>query len=70
MIKSATQSDSSELLFENQMKRLWNIHQVADYLGVKPRTIRGWIFSDKIPYHKIGKFVRFNPCEVKKWALQ
>ena len=33
-----------------------NIDEAAEYLGVKPGTIRDWIRKEKgIPAHKIGK---------------
>ena len=42
---------------EDKLNDKWiNIEEAAEYLGVKPVTLRGWIRNDKgIPAHKIGK---------------
>ena len=38
-----------------------NIEEAAEYLGVKPGTIRDWIRKDKgIPARKIGKQWKFK----------
>ena len=42
-----------------------NIDEAAEYLGVKPGTIRDWIRKDKgIPAHKIGKQWKFKCSEL------
>jgi excisionase family DNA binding protein len=34
-----------------------SIQEAADYLGVRPETVRTWIMRRAIPYYKIGKRV-------------
>lgn len=45
-----------------------NIEEAAEYLGVKPGTIRDWIRKDKgIPARKIGKQWKFKCSELDAW---
>lgn len=46
-----------------------NIDEAAEYLGVKPGTIRDWIRKEKgIPAHKIGKQWKFKCSELDEWV--
>ena len=46
-----------------------NIDEAAEYLGVKPGTIRGWIRQEKgISAHKIGKQWKFKCSELDEWV--
>lgn len=46
-----------------------NIDEAAEYLGVKPGTIRDWIRKGKgIPAHKIGKQWKFKVSEIDTWV--
>ena len=46
-----------------------NIEEAADYMGVKPVTVRGWIRNGKdIPAHKIGKQWKFKRSELDVWV--
>lgn len=46
-----------------------NIDEAAEYLGVKPGTIRNWIRKGKgIPAHKIGKLWKFKCSELDDWV--
>ncbi len=47
-----------------------NLGEAADYLGIKPVTLRGWIKDPKneIPAHKIGRFWKFKRSEIDKWV--
>jgi excisionase family DNA binding protein len=38
---------------ENQT-RLLQIEKLAEALGVKVRTVRGWMHTKKVPYLKLG----------------
>ena len=43
--------------------------EVAEFLGVKPATIRDWIRKGKdIPRMKIGKAWKFKYSELEEWA--
>ena len=46
-----------------------NIDEAAEYLGVKPGTIRDWIRKGKdVPAHKIGKLWKFKKSELDEWV--
>ena len=45
-----------------------NIDEAAEYLGVKPVTVRTWIKKKNgIPAHKIGKLWKFKLSEIEEW---
>ena len=46
-----------------------SIEEAAEYLGVKPSTIRTWIKSKNMPAHKIGgKLWKFKRSEIDAWV--
>lgn len=46
-----------------------SIEEAAEYLGVKPTTIRDWIRKGKdIPAKKIGKQWKFKRLELDQWV--
>ena len=46
-----------------------NIDEAANYLSVKPATVRDWIRKGKnIPAHKIGKQWEFKYSELDAWV--
>lgn len=47
-----------------------SIEEAAEYLGIKPVTLRGWILSKKedIPANKIGKQWKFKVSELDEWV--
>lgn len=46
-----------------------SIEEAAEYLGVKPATIRDWIRKGKdIPAKKIGKQWNFKRLELDQWV--
>lgn len=46
-----------------------NIDEAADYLGIKPVTLRGWLRNNKgVPAHKIGKQWKFKRSELDAWV--
>ncbi len=47
----------------------YSIEQAAERLGVKPRTVRGWVFNKTIPYNKVGKFVRFSDEQLNSFVV-
>ncbi len=50
-------------------KNLLTIEQLSEYIGVKPSTIYQWTHYKKIPYIKLGSFVRFDPDDqIDSWV--
>jgi excisionase family DNA binding protein len=46
---------------------LLDIAEVAQWLGVEQGFVRRLIAQRRIPFVKIGKFVRFDPDEITVW---
>jgi len=49
------------------MEGYLNIEELAVMLKLSEQTIRRYVFNKTIPFHKIGKAVRFRPSEIEKW---
>ena len=49
---------------------LIDIRCVAQVLGVTPRHIQRLVAERRIPYLKIGRFVRFDRAELSVWLDQ
>jgi len=47
-------------------KRLLNVHQAAEQLGLKDKTLRQWISLRKIEFIKVGMAVRIDQSEVDR----
>lgn len=53
----------------NTNEKWASIDEAAEYMGVKPVTIRDWIRKGKdIPAHKIGKQWKFKLSELDEWV--
>jgi excisionase family DNA binding protein len=44
-----------------------DIAGVAARLSVTERFVRRLVFERRIPYLKIGHFIRFDPAEIERW---
>ena len=54
----------------NEHNEKWiSIDEAAEFLGVKPGTVRGWLRKNKdMPAHKIGKQWKFKLSELDIWV--
>ena len=53
----------------NNEEKWIGTNEAAEFLGVKPATIRDWIRKGKnIPRKKIGKAWKFKYSELEEWA--
>lgn len=50
------------------IEHLLDADQVAERLGVKPRFVRRLVEERRIPFCKLGKFVRFRPSDIDAWV--
>lgn len=48
-------------------KLVWSVDDVARELSVSVRHVYRLISTDKIPYAKVGRTVRFSPVKVAEW---
>lgn len=55
---------------EKIMEEKWiSLEEAADYLGVKPATVREWIKKGKgVPAKKIGRQWKFKYSELDEWV--
>lgn len=52
-----------------QVEKWINVGEAAEFLGVKPGTVRDWIRKDTgIPAQKIGKQWKFKASELDAWV--
>jgi excisionase family DNA binding protein len=49
---------------------LLDVAGLATRLAVTERFVRRLVFERRIPFLKIGHFVRFDPVEVERWIAQ
>ncbi|APC33308.1 DNA-binding protein [Nocardiopsis dassonvillei] len=48
---------------------LWSVEDTAAYLRVPPKTLYEWRYKgDGPPSHRIGRYVRYIPTEVRTWV--
>jgi excisionase family DNA binding protein len=46
---------------------LIEIPTVAQILGTTRRHVQRLVSERRIPYLKVGRFIRFDPCELSVW---
>lgn len=47
--------------------RMLTVDEVASYLGLSRQRVYALTSTRGIPFHKIGRSVRFNPPDIDKW---
>ncbi|MDD7522158.1 helix-turn-helix domain-containing protein [Butyribacter sp.] len=53
---------------ENYQDNYISVDEAAQYLGIKPVTLRSWIKKTDIPTRKIGKQWKFKRSELDEWV--
>ncbi len=48
-------------------RALIDVEAAAVLLSVTPRFVRRLVTERRIPYFKVGKFIRFDPLELEHW---
>jgi len=66
-----TSSDTSDgeasVVTVDTPEPLIDISTLAERLGVTERFVRRLVEERRVSYHKIGKFIRFDPNEISGW---
>lgn len=47
--------------------KLIDIQALSALLSVKPKTIYDWVHRRYVPFVKIGRLVRFDENEIRRW---
>lgn len=51
-------------------KRYINPVELSQYLGISKETVRSWTWQRKIPWHKVGRLVKFDLREIDSWMQE
>ncbi len=51
----------------NKEEKLWTIDETAEFLSLKPDTVRGMARNKRIPAIKVGRVWRFEPRDIADW---
>ena len=67
---SIWKQSEEEKMTDNINDKWISIEEAAEYLGIKPVTLRGWIRNKKdgTPANKIGKQWKFKVSELDEWV--
>ena len=52
----------------NTQARLVTVREAADYLSVSVSTLYGWVWQRRIPFVKVGRALRFDVDDLKKFV--
>lgn len=63
----ADSTPRDESAITEPLAMLIDIGTLAQHLGVNERFVRRLVEEHRLPFHKIGKFVRFHPDDVTSW---
>ena len=55
---------------DNPPQPLVDVAGLAERLGVSERFVRRLVSERRVPFHKIGKFVRFDAVEIDVWIAE
>ena len=53
---------------DNKIDNYIGLEETANYLGVRPATVRNWIKTNDLPAHRIGKLWKFKRTEIDEWV--
>jgi excisionase family DNA binding protein len=51
-------------------KRLLNVGEAAEYLGIKKTTLYCWVCQKKFPYVKCGRRTMFDIKDIEIWIKE
>ena len=66
--KHSQDTDISNAITEYGLLTLLDSSQIAGMLGITERHVRRLVFERRIPFAKVGRFVRFDPRDIEQWV--
>ena len=49
---------------------LMGVGDLAERLGTSERFVRRLVAERRAPFHKVGKYVRFDPADIDEWLME
>lgn len=49
-------------------ERWLSVDDIAQHLGIKKDTVYKWVGRRKMPFHKVGRLLKFQVGEVDRWV--
>jgi len=49
-------------------ERWLSVDEIAQHLGIKKDTVCKWVRKRKMPFHKVGRLLKFQVKEIDKWV--
>ncbi len=47
--------------------KLLTMNELAERLGVTPRHVRRLVADRRVPFLRVGRFIRFDPAQIVTW---
>jgi excisionase family DNA binding protein len=66
--KHSQDTNISNAITENGLPTLLDSSQIAGMLGITERHVRRLVLERRIPFAKVGRFVRFDPRDIEQWV--
>jgi excisionase family DNA binding protein len=66
--KHPRDKNSSIANSDHGLPTLLDSTQIAGMLGITERHVRRLVLERRIPFAKVGKFVRFDPRDIEQWV--
>lgn len=73
MIDETTETIASRSSRQHRDPRnvaLLGVRELADRLGTSERFVRRLVAERRMPFLKVGRFVRFDPRDVDAWLVE
>lgn len=55
---------------ENRPGPLLSVEQAAEYIGVRPGTLRNWLSARRIAYVKVGRLTRVSSDTLNRFIAE
>lgn len=49
---------------------LIDVDEAAELLKMTPRFVRRLVYERKVPFFKIGRYIRFDPADLEDWLKE
>lgn len=48
--------------------RWLSVEEIAEHLGIKKDTVYKWVKHRDMPFHKVGRLLKFQVKEIDQWV--